>query len=170
VDGAICVAHPRIPENISLEGLAERYPRLKSHLGPVACTEESAKGARRPCCSTALKSDRQRRRLPTEACLASANVPMPGPRPLSASQVDMPLGRLITEFNGPSLSESHNFYGAKRGVTMCEKNISRSNTRARRVLVYFFAGHQVRVHPHKGLCQQPSCEYCRVDRDGIGLA
>jgi hypothetical protein len=43
VDGAICVAHPRIPENISLEGLAERYPRLKSHLGPVACTEESAK-------------------------------------------------------------------------------------------------------------------------------
>jgi ADYC domain len=44
VDGAICVAHPRIPENISLEGLAERYPRLKSHLGPVACTEENAKG------------------------------------------------------------------------------------------------------------------------------
>jgi hypothetical protein len=42
VDGAICVAHPRIPENISLEELGARYPRLKSRLGPVACTEESA--------------------------------------------------------------------------------------------------------------------------------
>jgi hypothetical protein len=43
IDGAICVAHPRIPENISLEELAKRYPRLKFHLGPSACTEESAK-------------------------------------------------------------------------------------------------------------------------------
>ena len=33
----------RIPENISLEELAKRYPRLKFHLGPSACTEESAK-------------------------------------------------------------------------------------------------------------------------------
>ena len=41
-DGAICVAHPRIAENISLKQLAERYPRLKSHLGPEACTEDSA--------------------------------------------------------------------------------------------------------------------------------
>jgi hypothetical protein len=43
IDGAICVAHPRIPENISLEELAKRYPRLKAHLGPTYCTEESAK-------------------------------------------------------------------------------------------------------------------------------
>ncbi len=43
VDGAICVAHPRIPENISLEQLAEHYPRLKPHVGPAACTEENAK-------------------------------------------------------------------------------------------------------------------------------
>jgi len=42
VNGAVCVAHPRIPENISLEQLAERYPRLKAQLGPVACTEDAA--------------------------------------------------------------------------------------------------------------------------------
>jgi hypothetical protein len=42
VDGAICVAHPRIPTNISLEQIAERYPRLKSQIGPNACTEERA--------------------------------------------------------------------------------------------------------------------------------
>jgi hypothetical protein len=41
-DGAICVARPRIPENASLEELAERYPRLKSHLGPAACNVDSA--------------------------------------------------------------------------------------------------------------------------------
>ena len=41
-DGAICVARPRIPENVSLEELAERYPRLKSHLGPAACNVDSA--------------------------------------------------------------------------------------------------------------------------------
>jgi hypothetical protein len=41
-DGAICVAHPRIPENVSLEQLAESYPRLKSHLGPAACSEDIA--------------------------------------------------------------------------------------------------------------------------------
>jgi hypothetical protein len=41
VDGAVCVAHPRVPENISLEQLAERYPRLKSQLGPAVCTEEA---------------------------------------------------------------------------------------------------------------------------------
>ena len=40
VDGAICVAHPRIPQNISLEELGARYPRLKPRLGPAACTEE----------------------------------------------------------------------------------------------------------------------------------
>lgn len=39
-DGAICVARPRIPENISLEQLAERYPRLKGRLGPQACSAE----------------------------------------------------------------------------------------------------------------------------------
>ena len=42
VDGAICVAHPRIPQNISLEELGARYPRLKARLGLAACTEEGA--------------------------------------------------------------------------------------------------------------------------------
>ena len=42
VDGAVCVAHPRVPENISLEQLAERYPRLKSQLGSTTCTEDAA--------------------------------------------------------------------------------------------------------------------------------
>ena len=41
-NGAICVAHPRIAENVSLEQLAERYPRLRPHLGPAACSEDSA--------------------------------------------------------------------------------------------------------------------------------
>jgi hypothetical protein len=42
VDGAICVARPRIAENISLAQLAERYPRLAARLGPDACTEDGA--------------------------------------------------------------------------------------------------------------------------------
>jgi len=41
-DGAICVARPRLPENVSLDQLAERYPRLKSHLGPAGCSMDSA--------------------------------------------------------------------------------------------------------------------------------
>jgi hypothetical protein len=40
-DGAICVAHPRIADNISLTELANRYPRLAERLGPVLCTEEA---------------------------------------------------------------------------------------------------------------------------------
>jgi hypothetical protein len=42
VDGAVCVARPRIAENISLAQLAERYPHLAPHLGPDSCTEDSA--------------------------------------------------------------------------------------------------------------------------------
>ncbi len=42
-DGAICVAHPRIPDNVSLEQLAERYPRLRGRLGPQACSAEAAR-------------------------------------------------------------------------------------------------------------------------------
>jgi hypothetical protein len=39
VDGALCVAHPRIPENVTLEQLAERYPRLRGRVGPADCSE-----------------------------------------------------------------------------------------------------------------------------------
>ncbi|MBZ6077146.1 ADYC domain-containing protein [Microvirga puerhi] len=40
-DGAICVAHPRVPEHVSLEELARRYPKLASHLGPESCIDET---------------------------------------------------------------------------------------------------------------------------------
>jgi hypothetical protein len=46
VDGATCVARPRIAQLISLRQLGERYPRLKSRLGPRACSE--AKASRDP--------------------------------------------------------------------------------------------------------------------------
>jgi len=41
LNGALCVAHPRVAENMSLDELARRYPARKGHLGPEACTEES---------------------------------------------------------------------------------------------------------------------------------
>jgi hypothetical protein len=40
-DGAVCVAHPRIAEAATLDGLAKSYPKLRSSLGPGACTEEA---------------------------------------------------------------------------------------------------------------------------------
>lgn len=40
-DGALCIAHPRIAQNISLEALQQRYPKLSGHLGPAACTDEA---------------------------------------------------------------------------------------------------------------------------------
>jgi hypothetical protein len=39
--GALCVAHPRIAQNITLETLEKRYPNLKGRLGAQACTEEN---------------------------------------------------------------------------------------------------------------------------------
>ncbi|MGO4572771.1 ADYC domain-containing protein [Microvirga sp. 2TAF3] len=41
--GAVCVAHPRIPDHITLAQLAERYPQLSGHLGPQACSDETAR-------------------------------------------------------------------------------------------------------------------------------
>ncbi|MBJ6124383.1 ADYC domain-containing protein [Microvirga splendida] len=40
-DGALCVAHPRIAENVTLDELARRYPALGGRVGPEACTEEA---------------------------------------------------------------------------------------------------------------------------------
>lgn len=40
--GAVCVAHPRIPELLTLEQLRARCPRLTAALGEV-CTEEEAR-------------------------------------------------------------------------------------------------------------------------------
>jgi hypothetical protein len=44
--GATCVAHPRIPELVTLTQPARRHARLNGALGPAACTQESA--ARNP--------------------------------------------------------------------------------------------------------------------------
>jgi hypothetical protein len=41
-DGAVCVAHSRIPELIDLDGIARRCPRLIGRLGPTACTDAAA--------------------------------------------------------------------------------------------------------------------------------
>lgn len=43
-DGAICVAHTRVPDIIDLEGLGGTCPRLIGRLGPAVC-HESASGA-----------------------------------------------------------------------------------------------------------------------------
>jgi hypothetical protein len=39
-NGAICVAHSRIADNVALEELAQRYPQLRGRLGPQACYEQ----------------------------------------------------------------------------------------------------------------------------------
>jgi len=39
-DGAICVSHTRIADNVSLEELAQRFPHLRGKLGPHACSED----------------------------------------------------------------------------------------------------------------------------------
>lgn len=38
--GAACVAHTRVPENVTLEQLAKDCPRLVGHLGETACSAE----------------------------------------------------------------------------------------------------------------------------------
>ncbi|EIM25444.1 ADYC domain-containing protein [Microvirga lotononidis] len=40
-DGALCVAHPRIAQNVSLEDIASRFPWLAGRLGPELCSLES---------------------------------------------------------------------------------------------------------------------------------
>lgn len=40
--GAVCVAHTRVPENITLDELARTCPHLAGRLGDTACTAESA--------------------------------------------------------------------------------------------------------------------------------
>jgi hypothetical protein len=39
--GAICIAHPRIAQNVTLAELENRYPQLRDRLGPDACSEEA---------------------------------------------------------------------------------------------------------------------------------
>lgn len=42
-NGAVCLAHPRIPEHGSLEDILAETPRLTGRLGPEACTEGRAR-------------------------------------------------------------------------------------------------------------------------------
>ena len=41
-NGAICVAHTRVPQNMSLQQLAKSCPRLATHLGAAVCNGDSA--------------------------------------------------------------------------------------------------------------------------------
>jgi ADYC domain len=43
-EGAICVARPRLPDIITLDGLARACPRLAGRLGPAACNENAPGG------------------------------------------------------------------------------------------------------------------------------
>ena len=43
VEGATCVARPRIPGLVSLEQLARDHPRLQNRMGGDACTEDRAR-------------------------------------------------------------------------------------------------------------------------------
>jgi hypothetical protein len=43
-DGAVCVARPRVPENVTLDELERRCPaKLAGRIGPAACTEDEAR-------------------------------------------------------------------------------------------------------------------------------
>jgi hypothetical protein len=42
-EGAVCVRHVRVKENVTLAALEEKYPRLKGRTGTV-CTEDYARG------------------------------------------------------------------------------------------------------------------------------
>ena len=41
--GAVCVAHPRVPANVSLDDLARTCPRLRERVGPENCVEGMAR-------------------------------------------------------------------------------------------------------------------------------
>ncbi|MBA1158017.1 hypothetical protein H0S73_18065 [Microvirga sp. Marseille-Q2068] len=40
-DGAVCVARPRIVQNVTLDDIAARFPRLAGRLGPEKCSLEA---------------------------------------------------------------------------------------------------------------------------------
>ena len=54
--GALCVAHPRVPQNVSLEALAAECPRLSGHRGPD-CTEAAAQQLGTPLVFNASRGD-----------------------------------------------------------------------------------------------------------------
>lgn len=44
--GAVCVAHTRVTENMTLDGLQNSCPRLTGRLDPVTCTPQNAKAGK----------------------------------------------------------------------------------------------------------------------------
>jgi hypothetical protein len=54
--GAVCVAHPRVPQNITLESLARECPRLAGHLGR-GCTAAAASRLRGPLLYNGSRGD-----------------------------------------------------------------------------------------------------------------
>ena len=56
-NGAVCVARPRIAELVTLQALAEKYPKLAPHVGPDVCTLEIAMQNPRRSCSTSRRSE-----------------------------------------------------------------------------------------------------------------
>jgi hypothetical protein len=54
--GALCAAHPRVPQNITLEALATACPRLAGRLGS-ACTEVAARHFGTPLLYNASRGD-----------------------------------------------------------------------------------------------------------------
>lgn len=55
-EGAICVAHPRVPQNITLDALAAECPRLSGRVGP-GCTEAAAQRLGTPLNFNASRGD-----------------------------------------------------------------------------------------------------------------
>jgi hypothetical protein len=45
-EGAVCVAHTRVPENMTLAHLGDVCPRLRGHLGDAECTADAAASGR----------------------------------------------------------------------------------------------------------------------------
>lgn len=42
LNGATCVAHPRVADKVNLQQLSERYPRLRDRVGTMACSYADA--------------------------------------------------------------------------------------------------------------------------------
>jgi ADYC domain len=73
--GALCVAHTRVPQNMTLDGLAQSCPRLAGHLGDAACREENAVAGRYGAAMIFIRSPPGERSPPP----LQTQAPAPGP-------------------------------------------------------------------------------------------